>query len=66
MICTTRPESSTSALLSREVDDILLHARGLALVRDVLAERGASSAEIRAHSDALERLRGQLADLIRA
>jgi hypothetical protein len=52
-------------LLSREVDDLLLQIRGLVLVQDVLAERGTSSAEIRAHSEAAERLRGRLAELIR-
>jgi hypothetical protein len=51
--------------LSPEVDDLLLQIRGLLLVRDVLAQRGASSAAIRAHSEAAERLRGQLAELIR-
>jgi hypothetical protein len=54
-----------ASLLSPEVDDLLLQIRGLLLVRDVLAQRGASSAEIRAHSEAAERLRGQLAELIR-
>jgi hypothetical protein len=52
-------------LLRSEVDELLLHLRGLVLVQDILAERGASSAEIRAHSDEVERLRGRLADLIR-
>jgi hypothetical protein len=52
-------------LFSREVDDLLLQIRGLVLVQDVLAERGASPAEIRAHSDEAERLRGRLAELIR-
>jgi hypothetical protein len=65
MIGTSVPDTSTTDLLSREVDDLLLHVRGLALVREVLAERGTSSAEIRAHSDALERLRGELAEMIR-
>ena len=54
-----------ASLLSPEVDDLLLRIRGLVLVQDVLAERGASAAEIRAHSDEAERLRGQLAELIR-
>ena len=52
-------------LFSREVDDLLLQIRGLVLVQDVLAERGASPAELRAHSDEAERLRGRLAELIR-
>jgi hypothetical protein len=56
-------DNNSPALLSREVDDLLLHARGLVLVLDILADRGASSAEIRAHSDELERVRARLADL---
>ena len=55
-----QPESS--ALLGREIDDLLLEVRGLALVRDLLAERGASSAEIAAHTRALERARARLAE----
>ncbi len=63
----TRPDLvdvDAAALLSREIDDLLLHMRGLVLVRGLLAERGASRAELDAHSDELERLRGRLADMI--
>ncbi len=48
-------------LLSHTVDDLLLHARGLVLVRQVLAERGASRSELDAHTAELERVRSQLA-----
>ena len=48
-------------LLSREVDDLLLQARGLVLVRRVLAERGASPSELDAHTAELERVRARLA-----
>ena len=48
-------------LLSREVDDLLLQARGLVLVRHVLAERGVSPTELDAHTAELERVRGRLA-----
>jgi hypothetical protein len=58
-----QPESS--ALLGREIDDLLLEVRGLALVRDLLAERGASDTEIAAHTRALERARARLAEQIR-
>jgi hypothetical protein len=51
-------------LLSREIDDVLLDVRGLALMRDLLAERGASSEEIESHRAALERQRAKLIDLI--
>jgi hypothetical protein len=47
-------------LLAHEIDDLLLQARGLVLVRDILAERGASRNEIDAHSDELARVRAQL------
>jgi hypothetical protein len=58
-------EPHDAQLFSREVDDLLLQIRGLVLVQDVLAGRGASPAEIRAHSEAAERLRRRLAELIR-
>ena len=58
-----QPESS--ALLAHDIDDLLLEVRGLALVRDLLAERGASDAEIAAHSRALARARARLAERVR-
>jgi hypothetical protein len=61
----TALDPHNASLLSPEVDDLLLRIRGLVLVQDVLAERGVSSTEIRAHSEEAERLRGQLAELIR-
>jgi hypothetical protein len=51
-------------LVSREVDDLLLWARGLALVHPLLAERGASQEELDAHAQELERVRHRLADLV--
>ena len=48
-------------LLGREVDDLLLQARGLVLVRHVLAERGVSPTELDAHTAELERVRARLA-----
>jgi hypothetical protein len=47
-------------ILDHQVDDLLLQARGLVLVRELLAARGASSSELDAHTDELERVRGQL------
>lgn len=52
-------------LLAHEIDDLLLHARGLVLVRDLLAQRGATRSEIEAHTNELERVRAQLAARIR-
>jgi hypothetical protein len=55
----------TDVLLTHEIDDLLLQARGLVLVRDLLAERGATRREIEAHSEELERVRARLANTIR-
>ena len=57
---------TASPLLDRQIDDLLLEARGLALVRELLAERGASRAELEAHTRALERVRAELAGRIAA
>jgi hypothetical protein len=56
--------TSAAKLLDPQIDDLLLEARGLALVRDLLAERGASAAELDAHTRALERARAELAGRI--
>jgi hypothetical protein len=53
-----------SILVSREIDDMLLQARGLALVRPILAERGASQEELDAHARELARVRHRLAQLV--
>ena len=50
----------------RQVDDALLHLKGLILVRALLEERGASEAELRAHGDEIARVRAQLARLVQA
>ena len=58
-------DTEAKILLRREIDDLLLDARGLVLVRHLLAERGATSAELDAHSAELARKRERLAELIR-
>ncbi|HLK41939.1 MAG TPA: hypothetical protein VKV34_01255 [Thermoleophilia bacterium] len=50
--------------LGPEVDDLLLHLRGLLAVRDLLIARGASPAEVAAHSREAERVRERLSELI--
>ena len=64
-----RPElldgTDTPVLLDRQIDDLLLRARGLAVVRELLTKRGATRAEVDAHSRELESTRTRLADLIR-
>jgi hypothetical protein len=48
---------------THEIDDLLLHIRGLVLVREILKQRGASEAELQAHTEELERLKDQLAQI---
>ena len=52
------------AILDHTIDDLLLQARGLVLVREVLAGRGASPAELDAYTRELERVRRRLAQAI--
>ena len=60
------PESSAhrEVLLGREIDDLLLRLRGLVLVRDLLAQRGATAAEIDEHGREADRVRARLTALI--
>ena len=52
---------STSA---GDIDRILLHIKGLVLVRALLEARGASQDEVAEHSAELERERERLAELV--
>jgi hypothetical protein len=47
-----------------EVDERLLHLKGLILVRGLLERRGASEVELREHSDEIARVRAELAQLV--
>jgi hypothetical protein len=58
--------SNHPAILNHQIDDLLLEARGLVLVRDLLAQRGASVAELDAHTHELERVRVQLIQALSA
>jgi hypothetical protein len=60
----TTSERNGTTVLDRQVDDLLLHARGLVLVRQVLAGRGASPAELDAHTRELERVRRRLVNVL--
>jgi hypothetical protein len=51
---------------TREIDRLLLQIRGLVLVRTLLEARGATQAEIAAHTAELERQRERLAGLVQA
>jgi hypothetical protein len=53
----------TSANFSR-LDDLVLHLKGLVLVRELLRKRGASLEEIDAHGVEIDRVRTQLAELV--
>jgi hypothetical protein len=64
MITDNRHHTDREVLLARRIDDLLLQARGLVLVRDLLAERGATRSEIEAHNTELARVRSTLAGLI--
>jgi hypothetical protein len=61
---TTTERIDGGAILDHTIDDLLLQARGLVLVRQVLARRGASRAELDAHTEELERVRRRLAKAI--
>jgi hypothetical protein len=52
--------TSQPSILNHEIDNLLLQARGLVLVRDLLARRGASDSELDAHTNELERVRVEL------
>ena len=47
----------------QELDDLLLHIKGLVLVREILRQRGATADELEAHTAELQRLKNQLAEL---
>jgi hypothetical protein len=51
--------------LSR-LDDLVLQLKGLVYVRALLETRGAPAADVAVHTDAIERVRAELADLMRA
>jgi hypothetical protein len=61
---TTLDRIDGASILRHEVDELLLQARGLVLVRQILARRGASRAELEAHTRELERVRHRLAETI--
>ena len=53
-----------AVVLDRRIDDLLLQARGLVLVREVLAGRGATPAELDAHAGELGGVRRGLVEAI--
>jgi hypothetical protein len=54
------------ALGMNEIDELLLHLRGLVFVRALLEERGATADELAVYAAEIERVRRELADATRA
>ena len=52
------------ALAFRELDDLVLHLKGLVLVRRLREGRGADAAELRLYDDEIVRARERLARLV--
>jgi len=51
---------------SRRLDDLVLHLKGLVLVRDLRERRGADEGELLMYGAEIDRVRGQLARLARS
>ena len=60
----TQPPAGTG--LQRRIDDLLLQLKGLVHVRALLETRGVAPAELAKHSDAITRVRDELAKVSRA
>jgi hypothetical protein len=50
----------------RKLDDVLLHLKGLVLVREVRERRGADESELLMYGVEIDRVRNQLARLVRS
>ena len=50
----------------RKLDDLLLHLKGLVLVREVRERRGADEGELLMYGVEIDRVRNQLARLVRS
>jgi hypothetical protein len=51
--------------LQRDVDDLVLQLKGLVHVRALLETRGASTAELDAHTNEIARIRAELANRVK-
>jgi hypothetical protein len=49
-----------------QLDDLVLHLKGLVLVQGLRLERGADVGELEMYSAEIRRVRGELAELVRA
>jgi hypothetical protein len=59
-------ETAAGRALQRKVDDLALQLKGLVHVRALLETRGASQVELAKHSDAIDRVRDELARVAQA
>jgi hypothetical protein len=57
--------SAATASPFRELDDLVLHLKGLVLVRRLREQRGADADELYMYGAEIERVRDQLASLVR-
>jgi len=48
-----------------KLDDLVLHLKGLVLVRDLRQSRGADESELQLYADEIDRLRADLAELVK-
>ena len=55
----------STAVLGRELDDLVLQLKGLVHVRALLEDRGASATELSAHSEEIARVRAELAEFVK-
>jgi hypothetical protein len=59
-------QRAAGTALQRKIDDLLLQLKGLVHVRALLETRGVSAAELAKHSEAISRVRDELAKVSRA
>jgi hypothetical protein len=59
-------EGAAGRGLQRKIDDLLLQLKGLVHVRALLETRGVSAVELNKYSEAISRVRDELAQLARA
>ena len=51
---------------THEINDALTQLKGLVLVQPILEARGVSDEELRRHAEEIDRVRAQLAELVRS
>ena len=51
---------------THEITDVLTQLKGLVLVQPILEARGVSDEELRRHAEEIDRVRAELAELVRS